>query len=135
MKIKKFSKMNPIDLAIAAVVILLTLVFVMAINTKKPSVGRPVFLTVEVTDATQSELIYPEAVKLGDVYLNSVNVPIKAVNVSKDGDKLDIRVLGQGEITGDRYTFNGVRILVGQKAEIHANYFAQGYIKDVKYTD
>lgn len=127
--------LNSIDLIVAAIVILLALVFILAINMKKPQTGKPVLLTVEITDSTQSELIYTQASKLGDIYLNSVNSPVKATKVSKNGDKLDIEVLGQGEIADGKYIFNSTRVLVGQKAEIHASYFAQGYIKDVKYAD
>lgn len=134
MKSKKIT-LNPIDLTAAVIIALLVLIFLLVVNMKEPQTGRPVVLTVEITDPTQGALVYSEAKKLGDVYLNSVNVPVKVVNVSKNGNKLDIEVLGQGDISDNRYIFNGMRVLVGQKAEIHANYFAQGYIKDVKYTD
>lgn len=134
-KFQKIIKINPIDLIATAIVVLLVLVFVLGATLEKTQTGKPTTITVEITDPNQVELIYPEAKKLGNVYLNSVNAPVEVVNVIKDSDKLDIEITGPGEIENGKYLFNGKRVLVGQKAEIHAGYFAQGYIKSVKYAD
>jgi len=133
MKKKKSKlKINPIDAVVIAVVVLLTLIFILGTTIKKSETGTPMLLTVEITDQNQISLIQKEAEKSGSVYLNSVNKPVQVVKVEKNGDKLDIQVLGQGEISNGTYIFNGARVLIGQKAEIHSGYFAQGYIKDVK---
>jgi len=59
----------------------------------------------------------------------------KEIDASGRVKTLDITVAGKGEIVEGKYIFNGSRILVGQKAEIHGTYWAQGFIKEVRYAN
>jgi hypothetical protein len=129
---KKISK-NLIDIIAALIIVL---VFLMAYFTlTKPQIinGQPTLLTVQVKD--NIETIYPEAAKMGQVYFDSINEPVKIAKISKDQNNvLDIVLEGSGEVNS-RFVFNGTRVLIGQKAEIHGNFFAQGVITNIRYAD
>ena len=138
---RKFGKINIIDALVAAILFLILLMFVFALKSSNAISGKRTLVTMHIVDPELSKLVYPEAVKLGKVYLNSVNVPVEMVGIDKEIDAsgrvktLDITVAGKGEIVEGKYIFNGSRILVGQKAEIHGTYWAQGFIKEVRYAN
>jgi len=138
-KTKKY-KFNIIDLTFAFIIILFLAVLVVGkLVPKEADSDKPVLVTVRIPYLDSSSVIYNEARKLGDVYFNSTLKPVRVMKVEKTIDKsshqevLEITIGGNGRIENDRITFNGTRILIGQKAEIHANYFVQGIISDVKY--
>ncbi|KKQ94464.1 MAG: hypothetical protein UT18_C0010G0036 [candidate division CPR2 bacterium GW2011_GWC2_39_10] len=139
MKTKKY-KFNIIDLILGSIIILFLAVMVIGkLVPKEADSGKSVLVTVRIPYTDSSSVIYNEARKLGDVYFNSTLKPVRAMKVEKSVDKsshlevLDITIMGSGRIENDRIVFNGTRILIGQKAEIHANYFAQGVISNVQY--
>lgn len=104
---------------------------------KKIDESREVLLTVEITD--KGNVGYPDDKNLyGDVYLNSVNTPNKIIAIDKNKDLSSIEhvsfvLSGRGEITDKSYTFDGLRVQIGQKAELRSRYFAQGIITEIKY--
>lgn len=86
---------------------------------------------VAVTIRVPAEGIENAASSQKTVYFNSVNAPVSVKSVTKDGDFLLITLDGPGQIGSSSYYFNGQRILVGQKVEVHSTYFAQGKIISV----
>jgi len=130
---KNSLKVNFVDLA--ALLILVALAALVFFALKNPLVPSGKTTLVKIKVEREADTIYPEAQKLGEVYFNSVNKPVKAVKTEKKADFLEITLSGSGQIENDRYIFNGQRVLIGQKAEIHGIYFAQGVITEVKYAD
>jgi len=135
MNIKNFRKINPIDAFAVVIIILFAVLVCLSFTRVKAVQTRDVELTVYIRASDQSKIIAPKAKEQEEVYLNSVDKPVKTVKVEEKDGSLQITVVSKGEIDGDRYIFNGQRILIGQKAEIHGAYFAQGYVKDIKYAD
>lgn len=138
-KTKKY-KFNIIDLILGSIIILFLAVIVIGKSIPNDAgSGKPVLVTVRIPYSDSSSVIYNEARRLGEVYFDSTLKPVRAVKVEKIIDKsshlevLDITIIGSGRIENDRIVFNGTRILIGQKAEIHANYFAQGVISNALY--
>jgi len=130
---KKITVSNIVDL-IALVLLVSIFVFAYLAVTHKPEiVGRPTLLTFTTTNNV--ETVFPEAAKSTTIFFDSVNEPVKVVNVSKspDNKELNVTVLANGQIETNKYLFNGLRVSIGQKAELHGSFFAQGIIKDIKY--
>lgn len=130
MNMKKIN-INIFDSFALAILIVIIFVVILGLSLNKTENTKETLLTIKVE--READTIYPKAQKLGDVYFDSVNSPVKAVKAVKNGNALEIILSGPGEIEKDRYIFNGMRVLVGQKAEIHGTYFAQGVITEVKY--
>jgi hypothetical protein len=129
---KKISE-NLIDIIAALIIVLVFLMAYFALMKTQTINGQPTLLTVQVKD--NIETIYPEAAKMGQVYFDSANKPVKIAKISKDQNNvLDIVLEGPGEVN-NRFIFDGTRILIGQKAEIHGNFFAQGVITNIRYAD
>ena len=105
----------------------------LAISHQDKITGKPTLLTFTTT--SNVETIFPEASKSSQVFFNSVNQPVKVAKVTKTADnkELSVILLAKGVIENNKYLFNGVRVAVGQKAELHGSFFAQGIIKDIKY--
>ncbi len=125
--------LNIFDLAVLLIVIL----FALAVTFKytlpnKASTDRKVLVTITVTSDTTS--IKQLAKSQQQVYLNSSNTPVDVVLVD-DSQGLRITVSALGKIDDGAYFANGQRILIGQKAEIHSTYFAQGTITSVSYAN
>lgn len=135
MKKKKYSKINPIDVFVLLTLFLFAGLFYLSLTQGKKVEGKDVELTVSVKSSDQSKLIGVAVREQEEVYLNSINRPVKTVRVEERKGALDITVLGKGEVESDKYIFNGQRVLIGQKAEIRGKYFAKGYIKDIRYAD
>jgi len=127
-----FKKQNIIDTATILVVILLVImgaVFYLRQPTTETTTMR---VTIEVSDPVQVSAVTGVAASEQTVYLNSIDVPVTAT-AALQGPSLQIAVTGAGHIDADGlYYFNGQRLLVGQKAEIHGSYFAQGKIISIE---
>jgi len=134
-------KLNIFDIFIILSLLLIALTFVLAKNSPKNlERGRPILVTVKVPEDT-AEIIFKEASKLEEVNISTIKNKVKTFKVDKITDEngkivnLYITLLGKGEITQDRFVFNGIRILIGQKVDIHGKYHALGIVSDVKYAD
>lgn len=132
-------KINLFDAFILLLVILLGIFLFSAYTKEQKALGRPVILTIEVTSDVES---ISQEVKVGEnVYLNSVNSPVAIAGTERELEcdeetaTLEIKVQAEGEITDDYILFNGQRVLVGQKAELHGKFFAQGVIEDAQYNE
>ena len=130
---KKITVFNLIDL-IALILIICIFVFAyLAVTHKSEIIGKPTLLTFSTTNNV--ETVFPEAAKSTTIFFDSVNEPVKVVNISKspDNKELSVTLLAKGQVETNKYLFNGLRISIGQKAELHGSFFAQGVIKDIKY--
>jgi len=129
----KLNKLKMVDIAVVAVVLLIIAVFGAYYLNKPMTEAKKLNVTVEITDPTQVGIVAVEAAKDKTVYLNSTDIPVNVLSVTKGNNVLDILLQGPGKTdAGGFYIFNGQRILIGQKAEIHASYFAQGKITAVE---
>ena len=124
---------NLVDLIVLILIIGILAFAYLAISHTKEIVGKPILLTFTTTNNV--ETVFPEAVKTKTIYFNSVNQPVTVINVSKssDNNELTVTLLAKGKIETNKYLFNGLRVAIGQKAELHGSFFAQGVIKDIKY--
>ena len=113
----------------------IALVAIAAIYYLRPPVREATRLsvTVEITDPAQVDLLGGTAITSKTAYLNSIDVPLDS-SAALQGATLQIALTGSGHIGPDGlYYFNGQRLLIGQKAEIHGAYFAQGKITKIEY--
>lgn len=105
---------------------------------EKPASKLKVTVHVETPNA---DIIYKEALKKGQVYLNSVDNPVNLEETKENRDasdnpkSLDLTLSGEGSLSDGRYVFNGQRILINQKAEVRGNFFVQGVISKVEYAN
>lgn len=126
-------KLNLFDGLVLAIVVVMIFVIGLSFAVKNENTGKETLVKIKVE--READAVYPEAQKLGEVYFDSTNKPVKAVKAEKKSGFVEITLSGPGQIENNRYIFNGQRVLVGQKAEIHGTYFAQGVITEVKYAD
>lgn len=129
---KKNNKLvNVFDLIALLVVIFVVSLFVFSLCYPPKITGKPMTVTIKVT--SDDKAIYETAIDQKQVFLNSSNQSLSVKNTSYLDGSLQITLIGSGEIKDSNTIFNGQRILVGQKAEIHGNYFAQGIITSIVY--
>jgi hypothetical protein len=130
-------KINPFDLLIAVAILCLAVIIVFVFFPKKSTDSKKTLVTVR-TKTNISE-VGPTITEGENTYLNSVNTPVKVdstvMGVVDNQNYLDVTVEGQGSIEPGRYLFNGQRLLVGQKAELHGKFWIQGIITEVKYAN
>lgn len=112
-------------------IIIVAFILMMAVYSlfiyQAPEFNQKIYATLKVS----ADNIETEALSQKTVYLNSVNIPVDVSAVRREGDFLLITLSAPGEIKDGVYIFNGQRILVNQKSEIHSTYFAQGEIVSV----
>lgn len=129
----KLSKTNIIDLATIAVVVLVVATIGVYYLRQPVAETTKLNVTVEITDPAQVPAIAVPAINDKSVYFDSINIPVTVAKADKSGEVLEVTLNGSGHIGGNGYfVFNGQRILIGQKAEIHASYFAQGKIVKIE---
>lgn len=129
----KLNKVNIVDITVITVVVLIIAIGgIYYLFTPEP-VNTRLRVTFHIGDQVISKAIVDQAKIDKTVYLNSVNSPLDVVVVKENIDKtgelssLDIILEGPGYVDAKgNYVFNGQRILVNQKSEIHGNYFAPG---------
>jgi hypothetical protein len=126
--LKKFQPVDAIFILIAlAVLALLTI----SVSYKTPISSKPVLLTMRVTsDVASIEKIVPSQKQ---VFFDSVDNSVDYVSSKKASDGYFITVKAPGSVENGRYVFDGLRVTVGEKAELHSTYFAQGFITSVRY--
>jgi len=129
-------KFNFVDAVSIGIIFIILVTGYLAYTNKPKASGQDTLLTVRIEDNINNDvnIIYPEAVKEGEVFFNSNNTPVRVVSVMRTSPQvLDIKLLGKGEILNSEYIFNGQKILIGQKAEVHGNYWARGKILNISY--
>lgn len=74
------------------------------------------------------------SVQRGDtVYLNGSKNKSTVLGAADYEEGILITISGPAESLGPIYNFNGQRVLIGQKAELHGRFFAQGVITSFNY--
>jgi hypothetical protein len=126
-------KINLIDLLVISIIILFIALGATYFSPKEQKTNKQVLLTMKVT--VNADTVYPEAQKTKTVYFDSVNKPVEETGVENRNGDIYITVRADGSLENGEYIFNGTRVLVGQKAELHGTYFAQGVITEVKYAN
>jgi hypothetical protein len=128
-------KLNIIDYFIFIILLVSAIVF-FNISSRDNGPERNVLVKVRITQNAGS--IYPVA-EPGTTYFNSINEPSLITEVRRGDENkpndLEITVQGKGNLENNRYIFQGLRVLVGQKAELHGDFWAQGIITEIKYAD
>jgi len=135
----KLNNLNIIDVAVIIVVFLVVVMGGAYYLNKPHGVNTYLKVTFHVGDPVISAAIHDQAVIDKTVYLNSIDAPVDVVSVNKvtnaigNLEALDIVLEGPG-YTDEKgnYVFNGQRVLINQKAEIHGNYFVSGAITKVE---
>lgn len=135
----KIIKANIIDVTVLVVIALVLAIGAIYYTYKPAPVNTKLIVTVHVGDPIISRAILTQARTDKKVFLNSVDksLDVRAVNEATDTAgqlvALDIVLQGPGYVDKNgSYIFNGQRILINQKAEIHGNYFAAGAITKVE---
>lgn len=114
-------------------IITLTIIFIGLVPKKIEEVGRPIMVTVRFNNNV--DLVNKEAKRGEDIFLNSIDEESTIVNVAKNQDSIEVTIGGVGEISENGYIFENSKILVGQKAELHGKFWAQGVITEVRYAN
>ena len=124
-------KLSYVDWLFALVVLAMVVLLAFSIYYKPTISGKNTLLTIRVTSDVAS--IDSAISSQPSVYINSSNTPVSFVSTVKLDGNTYITVRSPGSIEAGRLIFNGNRVLLGQKVELHSTYFAQGYITEVKY--
>lgn len=128
----KLNKLNIMDIATVSVVVLLVAIGAIYYLRQPIPEATKMNVTVEITDTAQVAAIWDIAKASKTVYLNSVNVPVESTAMLLE-QALQLTLTGPGHADENGfYYFNGQRLLIGQKAEIHGSYFAQGKITKIE---
>lgn len=131
---KRKLKINPFDLIIVIFIIVLALIFGVSIN-NKPNLGSKVVdVEVKISNEDTINSILPKVKTSQVVYYSGTKYPVKQIsyrienNSSGQVKNLFIKLQGMGEIIDGQSIFNGQRIYLNQKVEIHSDYQVQGYV-------
>jgi hypothetical protein len=137
---RKFN-LNIFDLFVVAA-ILAVLSIVLFSYSNRPYLGsRTVQVELKVSGAETIQAILPGVETTDEIYYSGTKYPVKQVSYRAEADysgqinNLYIIIQGPGDITSEKSIFNGQRIYLNQKAEIHSGYQAQGYVVDFYYAD
>ena len=122
----KITKLNIVDWLAVVTVLLFSVLVVIIARQPERDLGEPAVLTIKASNITTS--VCAEANKKGTIYLNGVEVPAEIKDATCNGDEMTITLEARGTKEEEKITFNGQRILIGQKAEIHGSFWAQGTI-------
>jgi hypothetical protein len=131
MKNLKFN-IYEIIVGIIGILLLGALVFTLRYTTVPTPETRRVNVSISATSDINSIRELAKTQKV--VYIGNNTQPVDLVSV-QDGTNFIITLSGPGKIVDGAYYFNGQRVLVGQKTEIHSTYFAQGLITSVSYAN
>jgi len=123
-------RINPFDLLVFAIIILFLILFVLITFRSPRDLGEPVLMSVRVDQNV--EVISPEARAGETVFVNGVNVESKILRAEKTEEGLDLVILGLGKKVDSLWTFNGQRVLIGQKVELRGSFWVQGIIKNLE---
>ena len=106
----------------------------------KPFLGdRNMLVEIKISNEATIQMILPEVKLAKEVFYSGTKYPVKQVSYRAENDKngqiqyLFVVLSGKGNIASNNSIFNGQRIYVNQKVEIHADYQVQGYVADYHY--
>lgn len=130
---RKFN-FNVFDL-ISILIITVFLGIILFSYNNKPNLGMDtVIVEVKISNIETINAILPKVKISQTVYYSGTKYPVQQLsyrtskNKSGEIDNLYITLKGPGDIVTGNSIFNGQRVYVNQKVEIHADYQAQGYV-------
>lgn len=126
------SRYNFFDILVFLILLFLVVSIIVLNKNSKTTYSKKVDMVIS---ADVNGLSEANIQKDKSVFVNSVNLPVELVGTQKRGNEVLIELRAPGEINGSQYIFNGQRVLINQKAEIHSSYFLQGKIVDVQYAN
>jgi uncharacterized protein YuzE len=121
-------RVNYFDLALLLLLLVISSLFLYSFLSPKEQVGSG---RVTIVFKTPKENISSAAKADKGVYFNGVNKEVSVIDVVEDGENLLIKLSANGKIIGEDAIFNGQKIYINQKAEIHDSYFTQGRIVEI----
>ncbi len=126
-------KLNLFDyLIIISVISFFLLLFISWYSPTKALSG---YATLGVHVTENADLI-KESIKQGEkIYLNGSNNASEIESFEKTDDGIIVTIKASAEKDEEVYNFNGQRVLIGQKAELHGSFFARGVIESFNYED
>jgi len=68
-----------------------------------------------------------------NIYLNGSNNVSKVVSSETKHGNIIVKISGPADRKDEVYNFNGQRVLIGQKAELHGSFFARAKIEKFEY--
>lgn len=135
------NKVNIFDIFIAIVLVLAAVFLIFSYNNKPYLGSKNVSIEVRVSDGFTIESINKKLKDNVQVFFSGTKYPVIQDSHRFEYDNLGgikyifIKLKGLGDINDGKSIFNGQRIYINQKVEIHGDYWAQGYIVDYKYED
>jgi hypothetical protein len=131
-------KINIIDLVVVIFFVAIAFLALMFFTKKQQQTDKPTLVTIRVQISDPQ--IIPKIKEEKTVNFDSTLNPVEQVGVKENYaegkvNSIEITVKGPGKIESERYLFNGMRVLINQKAELHGKYFVQGAITEIKYAD
>lgn len=124
------NKVNLFDLLVLIILISFSALLFFSFLKKEKTYSQKVEVVFE---ASGNDQVFEEAKKQQEVFFNSVNKSVLVKSVERANENIKITLEAPGEKKGDAFIFNGQRILLNQKAEIHSTYFLQGKITSIEY--
>lgn len=125
-------KVNLFDAFVFGTLILLISIALLGYLKPKPVCTKDIYLKARVTD-NASDIKNEVQGQIGKrVYFDGSNNPVTLESESSTGGNLYLIIKGKGEVKDLSYTFNGISVSTGQKAEIHSNFKAQVIITDIQ---
>jgi hypothetical protein len=136
----ELKKINAIDLMLLLFIVFLGTSVFWGSRMEKNNTYNQLVETVIINYPEQAKIIYPEASKGGYVYVNSTKRPVQIVEVEKleknnEISGLRITLRGPGSINNDISIFNGLRVLINQKVELHGKFYAVGAVESIRNAD
>ncbi len=138
---KQKLQINIFDVFIVVAIVLAISFFAVAFS-NKPYLGtKNVAIEVRISDGFTIESIADKLKNKATVFFSGTKYPVSQSAYRFEYDEnnkikyIFIKLEGLGDIVEGNSIFNGQRIYVNQKVEIHGDYWAQGYISDYKYED
>jgi hypothetical protein len=126
----KVKAIKALDLVVLALLLFLGLLFLLP---QKQISSHRVLLKYETSRDVSA--IAPVATKTKEIYFDSEKDPVKVISAILKGDKLEVTLEGPGSVESGKLVFNGLRVMIGQKAELHGDFWSQGVITEIKYAD
>ena len=138
---KQKLRINLFDAFVLFVIVAAAGLFIFSFS-NKPNLGdKNVSIELKISNSDTINAILPKVITSKTVYFSGTKYPVTQTSYRVENDAsgraqyLYVTIEGKGVISEGDSTFNGQRIYVNQKVEIHADYQAQGYVMDYHYED
>lgn len=130
---QKFS-FNVFDLIFILIITVILGIIIFSYN-NKPNLGTDtVIVEMKISDIENIDAILPKVGASRTVFYSGTKYPVEQVayrigkNKAGEVDSLYITLKGPGNVIEGSSVFNGQRVYMNQKVEIHADYQAQGRV-------